>query len=173
MRRNLRRPWTVLLALILITAAGCAASRPADVPPDERFGHRPEEDGHRVTVTVTPPDSSTSYFYYPALFDTVHIRPAPFDPARPVDAQQVPVELLIKGALPDACTELHDARQARYGHIIEIELETRRPQGAVCANVVRPYRFYVMLDGTYGVGSYTLKINGRVYPFVVEAPDAG
>lgn len=159
---------------LVLAVAGCAASRQAEVPPDEQFGHRPgdEADGRAIAV-LTPADSLTRYFYYPALFDTVHVRPAPFDPARPADAQAVEVELLVKGALPDACSELHDVSQERAGHLIDVTLEMRRPQGAVCASVVRPYRFYLMLEGAYGPGAYTLKLNGRVLPFVVRAPEQG
>jgi len=39
--------------------------------------------------------------------------------------------------------------------------------------VMRPYRFYLRLDGTYGEGSYTLKLNNRVFPFSVRTPPAG
>jgi hypothetical protein len=163
-----------VLALVLSAggAAGCAAVRPAALPPDEQFGHRPgaAEDGGRLTLAITPPDTTVRYFYYPAVFDTVHVRPAPFDGARPVDAQQVAVEVLVKGALPDACSELHTVRQERFGHIVEVRLEMRRPQGAVCASVVRPYRFYLMLDGGYGAGAYTLKLNDRPVAFVVGTP---
>ncbi len=158
------------LLLALVAAAGCAGSRSAPVPPDEQFGNR-IDDGARTTMVLTPADTSTRYFYYPAVFDTVHIRPATFDPARPVQAQEVQVEVLVKGALPDACSELHDVVQQRFGHIVEVSLEMRRPQGAVCAAVVRPYRFYVMLEGQYAAGAYTLKLNGRPLAFEVRAPE--
>jgi hypothetical protein len=34
---------------------------------------------------------------------------------------------------------------------------------------MRPYRFYLPLEGTYDAGPYTLKLNDQVHPFVVEA----
>ena len=153
--------------------AGCVGSRAAeDVPPDQRFGHRPEgaeADGRRI-VAITPPDGATDYFYYPATFDSVHVRPAPLDASKPADAQTVEVEVLIKGAFPDACMELHAMEQERTGNIINASLEMRRPQGAICASVQRPYRFYVMLGGRYNVGNYTLKLNDEVVPFEVLPP---
>lgn len=171
MARPLRVLPSVALALLLAAVAGCAATRPSEPAPDDRFGHRPEAPtDERQTVVIVPPDTAETYFYYPAVFDSVHIRPAAFEADRPVSAQQVPVEVLIKGALPDACTALHDVEQERMGHIVEVNLEMRRPRGAVCARVLRPFRFYLLLEGRYGIGAYTLKINGEVYAFEVQPP---
>lgn len=163
------------LVLAVGLATGCAGPRAAeDVPPDERFGHRYEDDAPdgRPTIAITPADSAQTYFYYPATFDSVHVRPAPFDAARPADGQQVVVEVLVKGAFPDACMQLHAMEQERTGNIINATLQMRRPQGAICASVRRPYRFYVMLDGRYGLGNYTLKLNDEAVPFEVRAPSA-
>ena len=161
----------VLVGVIGFTA-GCSGSRSAEeISPDQRFGHRYEEhapDGRR-TISITPAESGVDYFYYPATFDSVNVRPAPFDVSVPVEGQDVEVEVLVKGAFPDACMELHSMSQERAGHIINATLEMRRQQGSICASVRRPYRFYVMLDGRYGTGNYTLKLNGRAIPFQVRA----
>lgn len=164
--------WAVVVLCTASLLAACAGTRPADRPPEERFGHRPDEEAgdERQLLTLTAPDSARAYFYYPTTFDTLVVRPASFEAERPAEVQQVPVEVLVKGALPDACSDLHDLQQERAGHIINITFTMRRPQGAVCASVVRPYRFYFMLEGAYGVGAYTLKVNGQVHPFVVRAP---
>lgn len=161
----------ILLAPLLVS---CSGSREAESLPDQRFGHRFEDRGPegRRTLDVAPADSGTRYFYYPAVVDTVHARPASFR-SDLVENDRVPVEVLIKGSLPDACSDLHAVRQERAGHIINVRLEMRRPQGAVCATVVRPFRFYLMLDGTYPAGSYTLKLNRWVYTFSVRDPDPG
>ena len=37
----------------------------------------------------------------------------------------------------------------------------RRPNGTVCASVMRPYRFYVLLEGNFDDGNYALKVNDR------------
>lgn len=161
------------LGVLLLVGAGCAGSRAAEeTPPDQRFGHRYEEeapDGRR-TIAITPPDSAMAYFYYPATFDTVLVRPAPFDVNIPAQGQVVDVEVLVKGAFPDACMELHTIGQERTGNIINATLEMRRPQGAICASVRRPYRFYVALEGRYGLGNYTLKLNGEAILFQILPP---
>ncbi len=156
-------------ALVILLFAGCLPSRPAELPPDDRFGNRIEGEGPdgRRTVVVTPPDSGRTYLYYPAVYDTVHVRPA-----APSDAHTpVPVEVLVKGAFPDACMEMHEVKQKRTGHLIEVTLTMRKPQGAVCASVLRPYRFYLSLEGLYEPGNYTLKLNGKAHPFTIRAPE--
>lgn len=173
LRRDTRSLRYALFLLAGLMLSGCLGAREAEeVPPDERFGHRYEEKGPggRQTVAVAPPDTAEEYFYYPALFDTVHVRPAPFDAAEPQTDPQAPVEVLIKGSFPDACSVLHEVAQERAGNIIIIELAMRKPRGAVCAAVRRPYRFYLMLDGTYGPGNYTLKVNDEPVPFEIRAP---
>jgi len=160
-------------ALALLAAgllAGCAHTAKAPLDPDEQFGHRVEgesPDGRR-TVVIQPPDSARTYRFYPATVQTVTVRPAPME--KPGDERGVSVEILVKGALPDACTELHDVDQERTGNIIRVNLQMRRPASAVCASVLRPYRFYLELDGLYAAGSYTLILNDRPWPFQILVP---
>ena len=160
----------------LAVAAGCLGPRgPVEKAPDQRFGHRYEgrtSDG-RETLVIVPPDTSRTYFYYPAVYDTVFIRPSIPAEGTPFPAEGVSVEVLVKGAFPDACHALHDVKQTIMGRIVAVNLEMRRPQGALCASVMRPYRYYFMLEGTYMPGNYTLKLNDEAHAFVVRAPVAG
>ncbi len=156
----------------MIILAGCFGARKTARPPDERFGHRFEgksPDG-RETIVLTAPDSAASYLVFPAAYDTVHVRAE--HPASPSVAG-VYVEVLVKGAFPDACTELHSVEQEKSGHLINVELDMRRPRGLLCASVVRPYRFYFILDGVYEAGHYSLRINDRTHPFVIRPFDSG
>ncbi|MDX1420590.1 MAG: hypothetical protein R3181_11535 [Rubricoccaceae bacterium] len=158
------------LLLVLLTAgllAGCSRSREATRTADEEYGHRYEglaPDG-RETVLLAPTDTTEAFIVTPAVLDSVAVRPARRE-ALPGEA--LPVEVLIKGALPDACSELDEATQTRAAHLIDVTLTMRRPRGAVCAQVVRPFRFYLPLDGTFQSGSYTLKVNGAAYPFRIR-----
>lgn len=161
-------------ALLLCLCAACSGGRLTEEPVDEQFGHRYPEaaPGGRTVLEITPPDSLREYFFYPAVIDSVHVRPAPLDPGLPAETQRVPVEVLIKGALPDLCTELHGVEQIRTGHILDVELLIRRPKGAVCARTMHTYRFYLMLEGLYEPGFYTLKLNDSIYAFEVRASPA-
>lgn len=156
-----------LLALATALAvAGCARSREA-ARADDQYGHRYEgvaPDG-RETVLLTPADTAEAYIVTPAVLDSVAVRPAQ-RVAPPGEA--VPVEVLVKGALPDACSALDEATQTRAMNLVDVTLTMRRPRGAVCAQVVRPFRFYLPLDSTFPPGAYTLKVNGTAYPFRIR-----
>lgn len=165
----------LLAPSLLMVLSGCQSNRTiADVAPDDRFGHRFEEDSPdgRSTLSLSTPDSTTKYFYYPAVVDQLHIRHAPFDTTQPLDGQSVTVEVLIKGALPDGCTELHDVTQERIAQLINVTLRTRKPQGGLCTTVLRPYRFYIDLDDRFGEGAYTLKVNDQTKSFRIRKPAA-
>lgn len=160
---------SLIFCVVAVLLAGCTSSREASRHPDDVFGHRFEAppDG-RAVVNLSPADAAEKYFYYPAHIDSLHIRSKAFDPDFPVDTQHVAVEVLLKGVFPDECFELGGLRQHRYGHIVEVDLTMRKPEDAVCRRVRRSYRFYFALDGTYREGSYTIKLNGRVYPFEIR-----
>ncbi len=156
---------TLSFALALLILAGCTTVRRDDPKPETQFGQRDDssEDG-RVTTVIGPADGSQVYRYRDAMVEEVFVRLAPPAP------QPVEVEVLVKGAFPDSCTELHEAMQERSANQISVTLSTRRPQGALCAAVIRPFRFYLLLEGTYAAGHYTLNLNGGAHPFQIRAP---
>ena len=174
MNEVFHRNWLVLVAALLglVSVAACTGSRPDEVPPDERYGHRYEDEGPRGrrTIALTPPPEDEAYFTYPLIVDSVQVRHAPLDPARPPQSQAVEVEVLVKGAFPDGCYTLHDLDQERLGHFVNVTLTMRKPEGAMCTMALRPLRFYFALDGLYEVGAYRLMLNGDPYPFTVRAP---
>ncbi|HEX7072225.1 MAG TPA: hypothetical protein VF190_15540 [Rhodothermales bacterium] len=165
-------PPCVALA-IAVGVSACISSGQSTRPADERFGHRYDDASAagRTTVVIAPADTNVLYFYYPAPFDTVHVRPAPFREGLEPELQELPVEVLVKGTFPDACTELDDLEQERSANIVNVDLTIRRPRGSVCAAVARPYRFYFMLPGQYRPGHYTLLLNEEIIPFQISAPD--
>lgn len=160
------RIW-MAFTFLAVFSGGCLGARSIEKPPDEQFGHRYEgkaADGRETTI-ITPEEDEKSYIYVPAVYDTVHIRAASPETANAIG---VPVEILIKGGFPDACTELSSVSQERAGNLIRVELDMRRPQGVLCASVVRPYRFYLILDGQYEPGHYSLRINEKTHPMVIR-----
>lgn len=158
--RATRRAWFVAFAIAL---GACGGSSEAVEEPT--FGTRVEEEG-RETLLITPPSDDEEFFYYPAYFSDVEVR------AGAIENGRRPVELLIRGALPDGCTELHHIGQERRGNLVNVTFEMRKPKGAVCTQVVRPYRFYYTFDQPLPPGDYTLTLNDTVKPFTVQ-PDRG
>lgn len=151
--------------LALLILAGCTTIRREEPAPETQFGHREEvSDDGRVTTVIAPADGSQVYRFRDASIEEVTVRPAP------PSLQATPVEVLVKGAFPDSCTELHEAVQSRTAAIVSVKLTTRRPQGALCAAVIRPFRFYLLLEGSYEPGPYTLRLNGEAYPFEIRSP---
>ena len=161
----------VSVVLVALLSMGCSASRQTTVSADEQYGHRYDgkaPDG-RETHVIVPADAGEEYAIHPAVFDTVHVRPQQTEVS---EGTHVNVELLVKGSFPDSCTRLHSLTQERTGNIVNIALDMRRPRSAICASVVRPYRFYVELEGQYSVGNYTVKLNETVRTFTIRAGDS-
>jgi hypothetical protein len=174
MRPLLSAALAVSLAAALAACGGSSGAQ--DGPDRDRFGYRVGSDGDRETVLLRPVADSTQYLFYPAVVDSVAVRPA----GRPLPGDGVAVEVLVQGALPDACAELNDPTQERDSHLVTVELLMRQPRERVCAAVVRPFRFYFMLEGAFEAGSYTMWLNGTAVPFQVlparatgEGGDAG
>ena len=162
----------ILFALVVsgVLAACAGGGASGDGAARDGFGYRVggvSSDG-RETVLLAPVTDSTRYLLFPAVVDSVAVRPA----GRPAPGDAVAVEVLVKGSLPDACAELTDVTQARASHYVTVDLVMRQPRETVCAQVVRPFRFYLMLDGAYEAGSYTLALNGTSYPFQILPPRA-
>ena len=154
----------VLLASLAVALAACSAG--GRTTGDQRYGNRADgwgPDGRETLLLGAPADSS-GFFVYTAIVDSVAVRAA----AAAASGEAVPVEVLVKGALPDACSELNAVTQERAGHYVTMGLSMRQPRGAVCAQVVRPFRFYVRLDSLFAPGAYTLTLNGSITPFQIR-----
>jgi hypothetical protein len=151
-----------LAAGLAFAAALGACGGASEIAEENTFGAREEAEEGRETLLITPPSADEEFFYYPAYFSDVEVR------SGPIEAGRRPVELLIRGALPDGCTELHHIGQERTGNLIGVTFEMRKPKGAVCTQVVRPYRFYYTFEQPLPPGDYTLTINDTVEPFTVQ-----
>lgn len=164
----MRRALVLGAALALAACAGGGAAGES-APPPERFGYRVASDSTRETVTLAPADSVTRYLLLPAALDNVEVRPA----GRPAPGDAVAVEVVVEGAFPGLCDELAGVEQERAGNFVTVTVTTRQPREYVCTAVTRPFRFYLVLDGAFEAGSYTLFLNGASYPFqVLPAPVA-
>lgn len=173
LRSRLITSLTAIVVVLVAGPIGCLSGSGAIMDPDGQFGHRVagESPDGRSTIVIHRPETNRIYNFSPATFQSVNVRSAPINEQTPSEGASV--EILIKGAFPDACTELHDVNQERAGNVIHVELRVRRPTGAVCASVLRPYRFYLELDGLYDVGAYSLILNDQTNPFEIRSVVTG
>lgn len=80
---------------------------------------------------------------------------------------------VVRGRLPDACTQLQTPDVRRTGSIIDVILETRRPFGASCAQMVVPFEKRVRLGIDSEVsGAYVVNVNGVSQSFAVNVRGA-
>jgi hypothetical protein len=162
--------WALGFLVGVALIGSCAPARRL-AQPDDRFGHRyvgRAPDG-RLTLNLTPPAAYQQDLRYPVPVDTVHVRMAPLEAT---GEQTVKLELLIKGSLPDACSALDAVTQEQNGHLLRVQLWMRRPAKQRCRPVAQPFRFYLLLEGAFNPGSYTLRLNDRVFPFEIRLPNA-
>jgi len=108
----------------------------------------------------------------------------PQDP--PVAARMVPVEsieililesfpvqvhVLVKGSLPDGCTEIDQINQRSdlENNIFWVEITTVRPTNVECTTKVVPFEDTIPLD-VYGLpaGAYTVDVNGVSGTFTLD-----
>lgn len=78
-----------------------------------------------------------------------------------VVAMSYPMRVLVRLRLhlPDTCTGIDRVTQWRQGHLVTIEITTRR-SGDACAEVLRTVDRDVWLDGAFESGAYTVRVNG-------------
>ncbi|GAB5535583.1 MAG: hypothetical protein Rubg2KO_18320 [Rubricoccaceae bacterium] len=165
-----RRPVLGVLMLLLGVSAlsACSGLGGASEPdPDDEFGHRYEnwERDGRETLLLDVHGDTTRTLLFDAVVESANIRAS--EPAV-LPGEETAVEVLIKGAIPDACSVLNAAEQSRAGRFVTVSLTMRQPIDEVCAQVIRPFAFYLVLEGGFAAGSYTLTLNGTAHPFRIR-----
>ena len=98
-----------------------------------------------------------------ALVDSVEI----------VNAEALPIEVRVRGNLPDGCTELAEPSMTREGTTFRVKLPTVRPAGGTCTMALVPYEVIIPLETeALSARSYTVNVNGSTAHFEgpVEAP---
>jgi inhibitor of cysteine peptidase len=79
----------------------------------------------------------------------------------------VQVNVVVRGTLSDACTELGEIAQARSDNAIEVTITTVRDPLAICAQVLAPVEVTISLTGDFPPGEYTVTVNGVTEAFTV------
>jgi len=70
------------------------------------------------------------------------------------------VEIVIRGYLPDACTEINSISERLEGSVIRVTVETHRPADLICAQVIEDFEVHHTLTSIPGRGTYIVDVNG-------------
>jgi hypothetical protein len=70
------------------------------------------------------------------------------------------ISALVRGTLPDSCTEIGEILQSKSGNAVEVTIQTVRDPLAMCAQALVPTEVAVALDGDFPAGDYTVTVNG-------------
>jgi inhibitor of cysteine peptidase len=84
----------------------------------------------------------------------------------------VQVGVIVKGDLPDGCTNLGDAKQQLVGKTFNINLETKKLKDGdiMCTQALVPFDTTINLDNVVGIsaGEYTVNVNGVSKKFTMD-----
>jgi hypothetical protein len=82
----------------------------------------------------------------------------------------VQVHAVVKGSLPDGCTEIENASAARKGNTFDLTLTTRRTTDQPCTEALVPFEESVPLDvAGLAAGQYTVNVAGLSEAFSLDA----
>lgn len=133
----------VLLVMMLLSvwAAACAPA--------------PAQPASTATPAAPPP---TATIPAPPVIGEAHVESVE---VVLLESSPVQAQAIVRGSLPDACTELGEITPVYEAGVFQITLKTTRPAEAVCAQVLAPFETSVTLpvDGL-PAAPYTVSANG-------------
>jgi hypothetical protein len=104
--------------------------------------------------------------------DEVVLGQAPVEAVEIVVRESFPVQVsaIVRGYLPDTCTEISQVGYEQTGDTFKIEVATVRPKDMACADVIKSYEEVVALDvAGLAAGVYTVDANGVTATFELQA----
>jgi len=78
----------------------------------------------------------------------------------------VPVQAVVRGNLPNGCTEIDEVAVQQEDSNFQVELITRQPATGACTEALVPYQETIPLDvAALPAGEYTVNVNGTTATF--------
>jgi hypothetical protein len=75
------------------------------------------------------------------------------------------VSARIQGTVPDGCTQVGAIAQQRDGNVITVTIRSHRPTDGPCTTALKDVVVDLRLEGAFGPGTYTVRINGTDWTF--------
>lgn len=143
------------VVLLSLLAAACAPAAGPEAP----------------TATAVPPTPVPATPLPPTATPLPVIGTAPVSRVTVNVTDDLAVEVLAAGDLPDACTQISAATQQRQGAVFQVSLATVRAADVVCAQMLQPFEYGLSLNAPdLEPGTYTVVVNGVSAEFVIPAP---
>lgn len=104
----------------------------------------------------------TGCYSGPATSDTSR-RPAGVQQVEVLVREPAPLQVtaVVRGYLPDGCTEIAEIEQTRAGSLFSVLIMTTRPPDMMCTAVIRNFERSIPLDVTgLQAGNYAVDVNG-------------
>ncbi|MCI0395951.1 MAG: hypothetical protein L0322_13575, partial [Chloroflexi bacterium] len=140
----------ILLLLLLVVSAGCAApgASPPQVPSPSLAA--PDEEAARPTPTLA---AAGEVIHGQAMVDSVEVSLDESTPEATV--------VIVRGNLPDGCTTIDEVATERNENTVTVNITTRRQANLACTEALVPFEERITLD-TAGLpaGTYTVTVNG-------------
>jgi inhibitor of cysteine peptidase len=117
------------------------------------------------SVPLTDTQSGGSLLGGTALVESVTVQSS--------DTPPVQIKLLVRGNLPDSCTNIGEIKQEYSDNSFQVQIATSRPSDVMCAAMLTPFEQVVSLN-TAGLsaGTYSVIVNGIQTTFTLGAnPD--
>ncbi len=116
----------------------------------------PDSDKDSATDSDTQDNKNESqdgdYIYRTAVVESTEIMV--------LESFPVQIHVVVKGYLPDGCTEIDRVEKERDGNTFTVTITTKRPKDMMCTQAIVPYEKVVPLD-VYGLkaGTYDVNVN--------------
>ncbi len=139
-----------MLVFVLLTLFALAGCLPQDNLPT-LVPTQPGRDGGIVLPTQPPTTGEVVIGQAPVdSFDILLMESFPLQAA-----------IVVRGSLPDGCTQLGEMTQVREGNVLRVTIQTQRPSEAICTMALVPFEQRYTLD-ILGLerGEYSVEVNG-------------
>jgi hypothetical protein len=146
-------------AALLVACAGSALTPEAmTVTPNL---DQPANSADTPQTAIVPTTPQGGYVYGEAPVDSVE--------AVILESFPVQVHAIVRGNLPDGCTEIAQASAERSGDTFTVTLTTRRPADQDCTQALVPYEQTVPLDViNLPAGEYIVRAGGVMTTFTLN-----
>lgn len=131
----------------------------------------PVTDAQPLPTDATVPENPPSDTEAPAAKDELLLGEAPVEAVDVVIQESFPVQVsaVVRGYLPDACTEISRVAADQVGETFNITVATARPKDTACAEVIQSFEETVPLDVLgLAAGVYTVDANGVTATFELQ-----